>query len=924
MKKTLGLIILVSLYVSGFAQHMRVKKPEFTFFNPTKKRVTPVLEKLSSSDAKSHPEYGILPFNAQCSECVELIDKRTLTSRFFTDPLVPTHTFSQESYFPLHFKKGNGDIWRTIDPRLRLDVLNPGVYSAENQPVPTKCDINRQITSLTTGGIEFVFNKDLTLYFAYDSLAFSKEQKGNYRNYTIGEQGLAVTNIWPGIDMQQIFSTGEVKTNYIIKNPMEIPVTGGYMVIEDHFNLPEGYRFEESEGGTYLKHHEFQGDYELKNAAGNTIVRYRKPVYIDANAVGIQGMYQLKRSGNDYTLMTLIPVKWLNRVENVYPLTIDPTVSGDSAMGNFISSTLPSANLGFTTVALGFCPYHMTVHVPGMSLLMNTYADLEYRLTYSNACGNPPEPLPYCLFSQVKQYLSCDQCPQDQQVFSCRNLGDTTGYCTTDSSIRVSGGIQPRPATYTYPQFLFCYPPQCPDYHIPFTLKNTDSICGDQCGYLCARGSKWAMTIEACTVSGFITQNKTQVCAGQSATFTAHPTCGVPPYHFIWTPDGGNTYDTVYGNTDFVVTTSNTISTPTTIYISCYIGDTCYGDPYPTNTLQLDIIPSPRADAGPDKNLCLGGTTAIGGSPTTDNGATTIWTGSTPAAQSWLSSTTTANPQVAVPAGTIDTFFYALVTNDVTCPNTDTVYVYSSAGEKVGIDTSGATRICAGASVRLNTVGGPFLSYLWNNGITDPAIVASNGGAYFVIVKDSLGCRDTSNIITVSTFGPPSVTIFPDTTILSGDSVQLYSDVNLLSTVIDSFFWYPQVNISCTNCTNPLVAPLSDETYGLTIYSHGCEVSAKVLIQVIQPNNFYIPNVFTPNGDGNNDKFYIEYQNGVTVLLFQVFDRWGEKVHDGMYPWDGTYKGKPAPPGVYVYTFKLQLYGSQLAVFRKGSVTLLK
>jgi len=60
------------------------------------------------------------------------------------------------------------------------------------------------------------------------------------------------------------------------------------------------------------------------------------------------------------------------------------------------------------------------------------------------------------------------------------------------------------------------------------------------------------------------------------------------------------------------------------------------------------------------------------------------------------------------------------------------------------------------------------------------------------------------------------------------------------------------------------------------------------------------------------------------VLLFQVFDRWGEKVHDGLYPWDGTYKGKPAPPAVYVYEVKLQLYGQTLAIYRKGSVTLLK
>ena len=93
---------------------------------------------------------------------------------------------------------------------------------------------------------------------------------------------------------------------------------------------------------------------------------------------------------------------------------------------------------------------------------------------------------------------------------------------------------------------------------------------------------------------------------------------------------------------------------------------------------------------------------------------------------------------------------------------------------------------------------------------------------------------------------------------------------------------------------------------------------------MLQQNNFYIPNAFTPNGDGNNDEFYIQAQSGVKVLLFQVFDRIGEKVHEGSFPWNGYYKGKACQPGVYVYLFRLGLFGDDQGILRKGSVTIIR
>jgi gliding motility-associated-like protein len=68
-------------------------------------------------------------------------------------------------------------------------------------------------------------------------------------------------------------------------------------------------------------------------------------------------------------------------------------------------------------------------------------------------------------------------------------------------------------------------------------------------------------------------------------------------------------------------------------------------------------------------------------------------------------------------------------------------------------------------------------------------------------------------------------------------------------------------------------------------------------------STLYVPNTFTPNGDGRNDKFH-PYHTEIRDIEVLIFDRWGSLVTSwtGLNDsWDGTYKGKPAPADVYVY-----------------------
>lgn len=569
--------IIIALLLSTCictAQQMHVKQFNFQSFRATEKSVSQLQNNFSTAQEKAHPEFGLLPFNAPCKNCFEQISKRSANARLFSDEKNVGHTYSQQSYFPLHYKKKGESILRTIDHRLSPE--QSGVYSALNQPVPTRCNLNTKTTSLLLDDFEFVFNQNLSLYFIDSNVAETTKAAGEYSSRTVGEEGLEVKNMWAGITMQQLFKAGSIKTNYVIDEPLNLPIQKGWMVIEDHFSLPDGFTCEKANGRTQHS----PEDYVVINAEDRIVAVFERPVYLDAYAYGQHGHYELSQSGNEYALKMIVPIDWLKRPDNHYPITIDPTVSGFTKIGDFTSSGL-SAQLGFSSVDSFECAYTMNVSVPGRSELTNAYVNIEYTLTYDNTCGNPPLPPPFCTFSQVGMRVKSDSCNVTTNLLACNPaLPPYTGTCTTNPLL--VPGASAMLINNSHPLFLSCYEPQCPDYSLPFTIYNTDSICGDVCGYLCARGNMWQMTVEAMRVEGFITIDTITINSGDFVIATAHPSFGVPPYTYLWTTNGGLSFDT----TQFPIT-NFTLYNPTVI--SCMIVDAC-GEFYFTNDLSVDVL----------------------------------------------------------------------------------------------------------------------------------------------------------------------------------------------------------------------------------------------------------------------------------------------------------------------------------------------
>ena len=107
--------------------------------------------------------------------------------------------------------------------------------------------------------------------------------------------------------------------------------------------------------------------------------------------------------------------------------------------------------------------------------------------------------------------------------------------------------------------------------------------------------------------------------------------------------------------------------------------------------------------------------------------------------------------------------------------------------------------------------------------------------------------------------------------------------------------------------------------------SLGCIGSTDFTLFVGEPLDLYVPNAFTPNGDGQNDVFEV-YGVGISQVDLTVYNRWGQeifKASSNRPQWDGMYKGKMQPPGTYSYLVEVWFLGDHV-VKQKGSVALIR
>jgi gliding motility-associated-like protein len=166
--------------------------------------------------------------------------------------------------------------------------------------------------------------------------------------------------------------------------------------------------------------------------------------------------------------------------------------------------------------------------------------------------------------------------------------------------------------------------------------------------------------------------------------------------------------------------------------------------------------------------------------------------------------------------------------------------------------------------------------------------------------------------------------------IITGASVQLTSTG---SNDIISYLWTPSNTLSCSTCANPVATPKYNTTYKVEVSNiAGCTSADEITIFVgCLGGRIYIPNAFTPNNDGKNDRIYVMGDGVDKIKRFIIYNRWGNPVYskenfqgnDALLGWDGTANGYPQDPGIFAYTVEV-ICGDGTLFKLKGTITLIR
>jgi gliding motility-associated-like protein len=326
----------------------------------------------------------------------------------------------------------------------------------------------------------------------------------------------------------------------------------------------------------------------------------------------------------------------------------------------------------------------------------------------------------------------------------------------------------------------------------------------------------------------------------------------------------------------------------------------------------------------------------------TDGMMEVTWTGGNPgnATYAWTNNVSNTSEANNLAAGT----YTVTVTDQNGCNDIATGVINEPPPIEFVIDTI-IDPLCFGFQtfITIDTAFGgedgfnPPYSFSVDGGFAQPitgSIPVLAGNHLITVFDNSMGLCSSDTTVTINQ--PPAVIVNlgPDVEIELGDSVNLDPVIGSLLP-IDSIIWSPLTALNCIDsiCSEVFVSPLETTMYSVNVVDiNGCSGADDILVEVDKNRNVFIPNIFTPDGDGFNDIFRVFTGAGVAKINFMhVYDRWGEKVFetkefipgDFNNPgWDGYFKGKVMNPAVFIYLIEVE-FADGIVLLYRGDVTLI-
>jgi gliding motility-associated-like protein len=243
--------------------------------------------------------------------------------------------------------------------------------------------------------------------------------------------------------------------------------------------------------------------------------------------------------------------------------------------------------------------------------------------------------------------------------------------------------------------------------------------------------------------------------------------------------------------------------------------------------------------------------------------------------------------------------------------------------------------VCADEQVTIAVENpSPLFNYSWTpdelivEGQNTSTILAdiSENTMFTVVATSDVGCTASDSVfVSISSLNASTIEASANPTIIaSGENALLNVQPGGYS-----YSWSPAESLNNANIQNPLASPSQTTVYTVTVSDSQCSaidtVEVRVLNIVCGPPNIFIPNTFTPNADGKNEKLYVRGLNLSKVHL-AIYNRWGQVVFETFNQnegWDGTFKEMKVDPDVFVYYLEATCEGGE-EYFEKGNITVIR